>query len=319
MLYLPSRALFHLFAQSTILKRLASRFGMATPDSFARRFVAGESIDEALDTALALRARGLQVTLDYLGESAATPAEADTATRDYLQVLDRIAASDIDRHVSLKLTQLGLDVDRATCMDNIRRILEAADGRDFFVCIDMEDSRHTEVTLETFETLWRHDHRNIGIVLQSCLYRTDDDIRRILATGASIRLVKGAYRETSAVAHLAIADVNAAFLRMMRMLLDHGHDPAIATHDLAMIDETIAYAASRGIAPDRFEFQLLHGVRRDLQADLVARGFRVRVYVPFGQQWFPYFMRRLGERPANVAFVIRSLWHERRTGTRVSS
>ena len=180
----------------------------------------------------------------------------------------------------------------------------------------MEASPHTEVTLEIFETLWRHDHRNIGIVLQSQLRRTESDALRVVALGGRVRLVKGAYRKPKSVALLAKAAVDESFLRLMRMLLDDGHYPAIATHDPTLIEATLAYAGARGIPPDRFEFQMLYGVRRDLQASLVDRGLRLRVYLPFGHQWFLYFMRRLGERPANVASVVRSLQQERRAGQR---
>ena len=311
MLHLTTRAFFHTLAQSATLARLASRYGMSATDGFARRFIAGETIEEAVVAARALQARGLLLTLDYLGEGVATRDAADAATREYLRLIDVIATSGIERNLSIKLTQIGLDVDRATCVDNFRRILGPAQQQAFFVRIDMEDSRHTAVTLDTLETLWHHDHRNIGIVLQSCLRRTEADATRVLALGTRIRLVKGAYQESKDAAYVRKADVDAAFLRLMKRLLDAGNYPAIATHDTAMIDATIAHAAEHGIAADRFEFQMLYGIRRDLQASLVARGYRVRVYLPFGRQWFPYFMRRLGERPANVTFVLKSLFRER--------
>lgn len=311
MLHLTTRAFFHILAQSTAIQRLASHYGMSTPDSFARRFIAGESIDEAIACARSLQARGLLLTLDYLGESVATTEEADAATREYLRLIDVIAASGIERNLSIKLTQLGLDVDRATCTDNLRRILEPAGRHGFFVRIDMENSAHTQVTLDIFETLWRHDYRNIGVVLQSYLHRTEEDARRVLGLGARVRLVKGAYQEPKSVAHQDKADVDASFLRLMKMLLDSDGYHAIATHDPALIDATRAYAAERGIRRGRFEFQMLFGIRRDLQTALSAEGYPMRIYLPFGRQWFPYFMRRLGERPANVAFVLRSLLRER--------
>lgn len=310
MLHLTTRAIFHTLAQSTTLKRLASHYGMSAHDGFARRFIAGEDVDEAIAAARVLQSRGLHLTLDYLGESVATTEEADAATREYLRLIDVIAASGIEPNLSLKLTQLGLDVDRATCTDNLRRILEPANRHGFFVRIDMEDSPHTQVTLDIFETLWRHDYRNIGVVLQSYLHRTEEDARRIAALGARVRLVKGAYQEPASAAYQDKADVDAAYLRLMKTLLDSGTYPAIATHDVAIIDAAKKYVAERNIAKDRFEFQMLYGIRRDLQASLAASGYRMRVYLPFGHQWFPYFMRRLGERPANVAFVLRSLLHE---------
>jgi proline dehydrogenase len=311
MLTAGSKALFHALAQSTTLQGLASKYGMASPASFARRFIAGETIDEAIAAARAIQTQGFLLTLDYLGESVATLDEADAATREYLRLLDVIAASGIEPNISLKLTQLGLDVDRATCVDNLRRILEPAQRHGFFVRIDMENSPYTEVTLEIFETLWQQQYRSLGVVLQSCLYRSEADARRITALGGRIRLVKGAYIEPKAVAWQQKREVDQSYIRLMKLLLDTGTYPAIATHDPEMIEATIAYAAERQIAADRFEFQMLYGVRRDLQASLRSRGHRMRVYVPFGIQWFPYFMRRLGERPANIGFVLKSLWREK--------
>ena len=310
MLDATSKALFHSLAQINILRRLASRYGMA-PGGFARRFIAGESVEEAVAAVDGLAARGLLLTLNYLGESVATGDAADAATRDYLRILDTIVASKIERNVSLKLTQLGLDVDRATCVDNLRRILEPATEHGFFVRIDMESSAYTDVTLQIFETLWGQGHRNIGIVVQSYLLRTQADVARINALGARIRLVKGAYKEPKTVAYQNKADVDAAFVELMQVLLDKGVYPAIATHDPEMIDATKRYAAQKGYAKDRFEFQMLYGIRRDLQTALAADGYRMRVYVPFGSQWFPYFMRRLGERPANVGFVLKGLLREK--------
>jgi proline dehydrogenase len=306
-----SRAFFHTLAGSQALKRLASRYGMRRPDSFARRFIAGESVDEAIAAARALEASGLTQTLDLLGESVATMAEADAATRAYLAVLDRIVASGVGRNVSLKLSQLGLTIDRATCVDNLRRILDSAAANDFFVRVDMENSTYTQVTLEIFETMWQQGYRNAGIVLQSYLLRSLADAKRMNELGARVRLVKGAYQEPKSVAYQHRAEVDAAFLEIMRLVLTGGNYPAIATHDLTMLDATRAFAAARGIPSDKYEFQMLYGVRRDLQAALKAAGHGVRVYVPFGREWFPYFMRRLGERPANVGFVIRAVLGER--------
>jgi proline dehydrogenase len=305
------KALFHLLGSSGAVKRLASRYGLRHPDSFARRFIAGESATEAIEAARALEARGLLVSLDLLGESVATMAEADVATRQYIAVIEQAVAAGIGRNLSLKLTQLGLDVDRATAVDNLRRILDVAGRHDFFVRIDMESSAYTDMTLEIFETVWNLGQRNVGVVLQSALRRSEDDLRRINRMGARVRLVKGAYKEPRQVAYQSKADVDAAYLRLMRELLRDGVYPALATHDPAMIGGARSRAAELGLGADRFEFQMLHGVRRDLQASLRQEGYRVRVYIPFGREWFPYFMRRLGERPANVAFVVRSLLRER--------
>jgi proline dehydrogenase len=294
-----------------MLKTLASRYGMRARGGFARRFIAGERIEEAIETAREIERNGLLVTLDYLGESVASIAAADTATRAYIGVLERIADGGIERNISLKLTQLGLTIDRATCVDNLRRILDAATAKGFFVRIDMEDSPFTAVTLEVFETMWQQGYRNVGVVLQSYLPRSEADAARMNALGARVRLVKGAYNEPKDAAYQSKADVDAAFVRIMQLLLVNGTYPAIATHDPAMIDATREFAAARGIDASKYEFQMLYGIRRDLQNSLIREGLRVRVYVPFGREWFPYFMRRLGERPANIGFVVRGVLSER--------
>jgi proline dehydrogenase len=306
-----SKGFFHVLAGSRTLKALSSRYGMRDRRSFARRFIAGENVEDAFDAARQIQASGLMVTLDFLGESVASIAEADAATRAYINVLERIAAAGIERNISLKLTQLGLTVDRATCVDNLRRILDAAAANSFFVRIDMENSPFTAVTLDVFETMWQQEYRSVGVVLQSYLPRSEADAARMNALGARVRLVKGAYNEPRGVACQSKADVDAAFVRIMKTLLSDGTYPAIATHDPAMIEQTRAFAAERGVQSSRYEFQMLFGIRRDLQTSLSLEGYRVRVYVPFGREWFPYFMRRLGERPANVAFVVRSLLSER--------
>jgi proline dehydrogenase len=311
MLDSAAKAFFHLIAQSGTLKKLASRYGMRRTASFARRFIAGETVAEAIEAARAVEARGMLITLDLLGESVTNLTEADAATRGYLAAIDAIMASGIERNISLKLTQLGLDVDKASTVDNLRKILERAEPAGFFVRIDMEQSRYTDVTLEIFETLWGHGCRQMGVVLQSALYRSEQDLAHVNALGARVRLVKGAYKESKLVAYAKKSDVDAAYARMLKVLITDGHYGAIATHDPAMIQLARDWALARSIAPDRFEFQMLYGVRRDLQRMLVNAGYRVRVYIPFGRDWFPYFMRRLGERPANVIFVIRGILGER--------
>jgi proline dehydrogenase len=316
MLDSASKGLFHLLALIKPFKTLASRYGMRQPSSFARRFIAGETTREAIDAARVVEERGLLITMDHLGESVGTIARADAATREYFEVVRQIVDSGIGRNISLKLTQLGLTVDRATCVDNLRRVLERAEPAGVFIRIDMEGSAHTEATLEIFETLWGLGHRQTGVVLQAALYRTEEDLPRVLRLGARVRLVKGAYNEPKTVAYQNKPDIDAAYARLMKILLASSEYPAIATHDPSMHDLAIQWAAERGLGPDAFEFQLLYGVRRDLQASLVSRGYRVRVYIPFGREWFPYFMRRLGERPANVTSVVRSIIDERRAGSR---
>ena len=310
-MYGGSKAFFYALSRSAALKRLASKYGMATPDSFARRFIAGETIEEAIRDARLLQERGVLLTLDYLGESVSTAEEATEATREYVRLIDVIVASGIERNISLKLTQLGVDVDRATCVDNMRRILDPAARHGFFVRIDMENSPYTDVTLEVFETLWQQEYRNIGVALQAALRRTGQDVQRLIALGARVRLVKGAYKEPPTVAFQHKAEVDEAFRSLMRLQLDRGTYPAIATHDEPLIDDTRAFATDRNLARDRFEFQMLYGIRRDIQATLVGDGYRLRIYLPFGRQWFPYFMRRLGERPANLGFVLRAVVKER--------
>lgn len=305
-----SKAFFSTLATSGVLKRLASRYGMRRPESFARRFVAGETLAEAIVAAQALERQGLTVTIDHLGESVTASEPALAATRDYIDTMHAAAAAGISRNLSVKLTQIGLDVDRATATDHLRRVLEAAAEADFFVRVDMEGSAHTAQTLEIFESLWGIGYRNVGVVIQACLRRSADDVARLNALGARVRLVKGAYREPRDVAFQVRDEVDARFVELMRTLLSEGVYPAIATHDPAMIAATQQYAGSEGIDKSRYEFQMLFGIRRDLQASIAAAGHPFRVYLPFGREWFPYFMRRLGERPANVGFVLKSLVRE---------
>lgn len=311
MLQATSKAFFHGLAQIPTLQRLASKYGMAPGTGFARRFIAGETIDEAVAAVADLPGKGLHLTLDYLGESVSSVAAASEAADEYLKIIDAIVASGIERNISLKLTQLGLDVDRATAVDNMRRILAPAETHGFFVRIDMENSPYTDATIEVLETLWRQGHQNVGTVIQSCLRRSAGDIERLNRNRMRVRLVKGAYKEPKSVAYQKKGEVDEAFVELMKTLLDDGVSPAIATHDEKMIEATKAYAGKKGLANDRFEFQMLYGIRRDLQLALVKEGYRVRVYVPFGKQWYPYFMRRLGERPANVAFVLKGVLSDR--------
>ena len=305
------KAAFSVLASSHMLKRFASRYGMRRFDSFARRFIAGETAAEAIDAARVLERQGLTITLDLLGERVSSSEEAGRATRAYTAMVAEVERAGIGRNVSLKLTQLGLDVDRATCVDNLRRILDAATPSGFFVRIDMENSPYTDATLEVFDAVWGIGYRNVGVVIQSYLKRSERDVRRLNAMGARVRLVKGAYREPREAAYQQKSEVDAAFVELMRLLLREGTYPAIATHDPAMTDAATTFADQQRIPRDAFEFQMLYGIRRDLQASLSARGYPFRVYVPFGREWFPYFMRRLGERPANVGFIVRSLFKEK--------
>ena len=311
MLDVASKAFFQTLSYSRTLKKLASRYGMSGRRAFARRFIAGETVDDAIAAVRQIQSAGLLSTLDYLGESVASLAEAETATREYLQLIEAVDRAGVERNLSLKLTQLGLDVDRAICVDNLRKILKRAGQCGFFVRIDMESSAYTQATLDIFETVWKLGHREVGVVLQSCLHRTEQDVERVNALGARIRLVKGAYREPKSVAYQLKSEVDAAYVRIAKRLLNGGVYPAIATHDEEILSEVKRFAAEHAIAQSAYEFQMLYGISRDLQTSFRDAGYRMRVYVPFGREWFPYFTRRLGERPANVAFVVKSLFAEK--------
>jgi proline dehydrogenase len=305
------KAVFSGLAGSPVLKRLASRFGMKRPGSFARRFVAGETTTDAIAATRAIEAQGLLTTLDLLGEGVTSVEAASHATAAYLSTIAEMSRASVSRNISIKLTQLGLDIDPATAIDNLRRVLDAAQKADFFVRIDMEGSAYTTRTLETFERVWAMGYRGTGVVIQSALRRSEADLRRVMALGASIRLVKGAYREPISIAYQRKSEVDASYVTLMQILLTGGTPAAIATHDPKMIEKATQIASGARLAHDQFEFQMLYGIRRDLQTSLARAGHKMRIYVPFGTEWFPYFMRRLGERPANVGFVLRSLISDR--------
>ena len=274
-------------------------------NNVTRRFVAGEELSDAVAAIRQLNRKQIRASFDHLGESISSEAETHAEVEEYTHVLDAISDNALDSNVSVKLTQLGLDVSQELCYDNTRRIVEAARRRGNFVRIDMEDSTKTEATLNVFRRL-RGEFDNVGIVVQSYLYRTEKDVDELLAIGARIRLCKGAYKEPASVAFPDKRDVDANYVRVMRKLLASGIYHGIATHDEKMIAATRQFAAERRIGTDQFEFQMLYGIRRDLQDRLVADGYRMRVYVPYGRSWYPYFMRRLAERPANVWFVMKN-------------
>jgi len=272
---------------------------------FASRFVAGETLDAAASAVRELNRRGISASLDVLGESVTSVEEARSSAAMVVETQERIAAEKLDCNVSVKLTQMGLDLDAGLCGENMRRILERGRDLGMFVRIDMEGSVHTERTLDLFEREFLPAYADgVGIVLQSYLRRTAADVDRLIGARARVRLCKGAYDEPAAVAFPAKADVDRNYAQLMERLLEHGNHPAVATHDPVLIARARRLVAAKGIAPARFEFQMLYGVRRDLQEELQRGGYRVRVYVPFGTHWYPYFMRRLAERPANVAFIL---------------
>ena len=278
---------------------------------FAARFVAGETVDDAVAALKQLNAAGISASLDLLGEAVGGAPEARGARDVYLQTLDRSHRARADSNVSVKLTQMGLDIDEGLCVDNVRAIVRRARQYDSFVRIDMEGSAYTERTLRLFTERFHPEFGNaVGVVLQSYLRRTERDVADMIARGARVRLCKGAYKESPEVAFPAKRDVDASYVRCMEQLLERGTYPGIATHDVRIIAHAKAFARRRGIVPGRFEFQMLYGVRRDLQHALRRGGWNVRVYVPFGEQWYPYLMRRLAERPANIAFLLGSIVKE---------
>ena len=278
---------------------------------FASRFVAGETLDTALEAVRQLNSKGITATLDLLGESVRNEAEARESARAYIEMLDRIHSAKLSANASVKLTAMGLDIAEELCVANMQDILERAREYSTFVRLDMESSEYTQKTLDMFyERLYPSYRGNVGIVLQSYLYRTSSDVEEANKASARVRLCKGAYKEPATVAYPEKKDVDESYLRCMRALLTNGHYPGIATHDEAIVRETKRFARENEIGNDQFEFQMLYGVRRDLQDKLVREGFRLRVYVPFGTQWYPYLMRRLAERPANVAFITGNIVKE---------
>ena len=279
--------------------------------NFANRFVAGETLETALSAVGRLNARGITASLDLLGESVHNEAEARAAGQEYIDMLDRIYERRADANVSVKLTAMGLDISEDLCVAIMQKILQRAREYQTFVRIDMEGSAYTQRTLDLFEQrLYPAYRENVGIVLQSYLYRTFADVERANSLKARVRLCKGAYKEPETVAYPEKKEVDANYLRCMHALLETGNYPGIATHDETIIKDAKRFVKEKQIPVNRFEFQMLYGVRRDLQDRLVREGYRMRVYVPFGTQWYPYLMRRLAERPANVAFITGNVLKE---------
>jgi proline dehydrogenase len=274
--------------------------------SVARRFVAGETLEDAVSAAREVNRTRHSASLDLLGENVSDEAGARRAAAGYLAIFDRIAAEKVDANVSLKLTQLGLDLDQSLCQELLERIVAHAMENGNFVRVDMEGSAYTERTVEMVKRV-RAKYAGMGAVMQSYLYRTEDDVRNLLAAGCRIRLCKGAYKEPPEIAFVKKEDVDANYVKLMKLLLPSGIYHGIATHDPAMIRATRDFAREKNISRDQFEFQMLFGIRTDLQRQLVREGYRLRVYIPFGTDWFPYFMRRLAERPANLMFFLRNL------------
>lgn len=303
------RSLFISLSQRRSLARLAVRSPLTRP--VVARFVAGEELDEALAAIETLRRAGLRTTVDVLGESVTSAELAAAAADRYVATLAALRRRGQDANVSVKLSQMGLAIGRDVCRANVTRIVDAARGMGGFVRFDMEDHTTTEATL----AIWREAHAaypGTGVVVQAALRRSAADVDRIVAVGGRVRLCKGAYDEPGGVAYVSKRDVDASYVHLMERLLLSGQYHALATHDQRIIARAIAFAEREGIGPERFEFQMLYGVRRDLQRTLIDRGFTVRIYVPYGREWYPYFMRRLAERPANVGFMVRAVLKEER-------
>ncbi|HKV26481.1 MAG TPA: proline dehydrogenase family protein [Candidatus Acidoferrum sp.] len=279
----------------------------ATTRRMARRFVAGETLDEAVEAARVCNNAGMYVSLDFLGENSSTTTDAQRARDSYLEIFERIAQERLHANVSCKLTQLGLDLNAEFCQGLVRSIAERAAAYENFLRIDMEGSAYTERTVELVKRV-RSTTPAVGTVIQAYLYRSETDIQALLSVGCRIRLCKGAYKELPDVAYAKKRDVDFNYIRLMKALLPSGFYHGIATHDPRMIAETIRWAAANQISKDDFEFQMLYGVRTDLQRRLVRDGYRLRVYIPYGKDWFPYFMRRLAERPANLFFFVRNFF-----------
>jgi proline dehydrogenase len=273
----------------------------------SRRFVAGETLDEAIGAVRDLNARGMDVTLDHLGESVESEEQANEATDDYIRILDRLAAeSGVKSTISIKPTQIGLAIDRDLCLKNMRRLAESARAHGNFVRMDMEASCYVETTLSVFYEL-SDEFENIGAVIQSYLRRSEEDVREIARRSASVRLCKGAYKEPAQLAFQKKQEINDSYVKLLEILMGSEAPIGIATHDDLMIDAGKRLIRERADRKAPVEFQMLYGIRRDMQARLIEEGYGMRVYVPYGNEWYPYFMRRMAERPANLFFALRAM------------
>ena len=302
------RAFFIWLSESRWLRAIAERSRIG--GRMSRRFVAGMSVEDALEATSAVNALGMTVSVDNLGENVTNVEEARHSSKLYHQMIDEITSRRLDANVSLKLTHMGLDVDEALARDITAELVSHAARLGSFVRVDMEGSPYTEKTLALVRELHSvpGNRGAVGAVIQSYLHRSEKDVRELCAEGIRIRLCKGAYKEPPEIAFQAKADVDANYVKLMKIMLTSGVYHGIATHDPAMIDATKAFAKESGIDPQSFEFQMLYGIRRDLQQQLVREGWRMRVYIPFGTEWYPYLMRRLAERPANVLFILKNLF-----------
>lgn len=297
------RTMFQSLGKSPSANKVAKKYGLRFG---AGRFVAGESLQQAIRAVRALNNEGKLATLDHLGEFVFSEAEANESAEMCLQTLDAIAEAGVSSNLSLKMTSLGLDINKDLCMRNMRTIVDRARSYGNFVRIDMEDFSHCQATLDILREL-RKEYDNVGTVIQAYLYRSEQDIRELNEINANLRLVKGAYKESVENAYPDKQDVDANYINIIKLHMENGNYTAVASHDELIIREIKQFVRDRGIANDRFEFQMLYGIREDLQSQLVHEGYRVRIYVPYGVDWFGYFMRRLAERPANVWFVLKNM------------
>lgn len=304
-----SKALFLWASQRRVLGRFATAFPLTR--RMVRRFVPGDTLADALRTLESLREQGMRWTVDVLGESVSSEEMATAAADHYIETLDALAEGGLEANVSLKLTQMGLEIDRDFCLGNVGRVVSKAREIGAFVRIDMEDHTKTEVTLEIVRAL-HEQYADVGAVIQSYLRRSAEDVDELNRRQIRVRLCKGAYDEPASVAFQSREEVDASFMALAERLLTDGRYPALATHDERMVEHALGFASDQGIGPERYEFQMLYGVRRDLQERLVAAGQTVRVYVPYGSQWYPYYMRRLAERPQNVISIMASVLSEGR-------
>jgi proline dehydrogenase len=301
-------------AENDTVRQLTTKYGMADENSFARRFIAGETLEEGIEAARKLNQIGISATLDLLGENVTKVEESHAARDVFLNILDNIENNKVNSNISMKLTQLGLDLGEDVCTENVDKVIEKAKSYDNFVRIDMEGSDYTQTTLNVFKNLFEKHPQNTGIVLQSYLYRTEFDVREMNKLGARVRLCKGAYREPEIVAFQKKSMVDLNYIKCAELLLTEGNYPAIATHDEKIIAQIKNFVEEKGISKDKFEFQMLYGIRRDLQEQLIKDGFNIRIYVPFGTEWFPYYSRRLGERIGNVFFILKNIYRESTDG-----
>lgn len=308
-----SRRLMSSVAENRFIRNLATKYGMNDSSGFARRFIAGETPGDAMSAIKELNRMGISASLDLLGENVNTVADTHKARDTILDLLTMIKNNRVESHISVKLTQLGLHLPEngiKVCKENMKEVVECAEKNRIFVRIDMEGSDCTEPALEVFRFLHKKFGESIGIVLQSYLYRTEADVREMNKIGAKVRLCKGAYLEPEIIAFQKKKMVDLNYDRCLELLMKEGNYPAVATHDSRLMEKAKEYAEKYDVSPDKFEFQMIYGIRRDVQQQIVSDGYRLRVYVPFGKEWFPYYTRRLGERIGNITFILKSIYFE---------